>query len=209
MAVALSRDVPGNIIEFGVAEGDSTRILRRASSPKKRLFACDSFKGLPERFENAEVGTFACTPPNIRGVDIVEGFFDASLTPELAARVGRVCLASLDADLYSSTLCALRWLTPLLGSGSILVFDEFVGEQQSEKRAFEDWSRETGIETIKLAEFMRDPSAWGETTDRRVIFQVIGEEALPAPSLTTWGRFKKSPSGMFLLRIRNRLRGKA
>jgi hypothetical protein len=119
LSVALSKRVPGHIVEFGVAQGDSTRVLRRASARSgKRVFACDSFKGLPERFENAEVGTFACEPPRIPGVEIVEGYFEESLTPQLAARVGRVALASLDADLYSSTLCALRWLTPLLGSGS-------------------------------------------------------------------------------------------
>jgi hypothetical protein len=33
-------------------------------------------------------------------------------------------------------MCALTWLTPLLGTGSLLLFDEFLGEQESEKRAF-------------------------------------------------------------------------
>jgi Macrocin-O-methyltransferase (TylF) len=211
LSVALSKRVPGHIMEFGVAEGDSTRTLRRAlGRSDKRLFACDSFEGLPEKFENAEVGTFACEPPKIPGVEIVKGYFEKSLTPELASRVGRVALASLDADLYSSTICALKWLTPLLGSGSLLLFDEFLGEQESEKRAFEDWKRETGISTVLIAEFLRQPSGWGKNIDKRPLFQVIGKEPLcylsePAGSLRD--RLLASPGGIVARRVRNLILG--
>ena len=80
--VGLSFRIPGHIVEFGVADGGSTRVIRRAVSrnerrfpreARKRIFTCDSFKGLPEAFENAGVGTFATTPPSIRRVQIVEG----------------------------------------------------------------------------------------------------------------------------------------
>lgn len=117
IAMHLSHEVEGNIVEFGVFEGASTRVLRhvlnrleqvRARKVQKQIFACDSFEGLSEKFENLEVGTFACQPPNIQGVEVVEGYFEESLTPELARRVGKVAFASLDADLYSSTTCALR-----------------------------------------------------------------------------------------------------
>ena len=183
IAMHLSHEVEGNIVEFGVFEGASTRVLRhvlnrleqvRARKVQKQIFACDSFEGLSEKFENLEVGTFACQPPNIQGVEVVEGYFEESLTPELARRVGKVAFASLDADLYSSTTCALRWLTPLLHTGSLLLFDEFLAGQESEKRAFHDWLAESGIRTIKIAEFVRDPSAGGSSLDVRPLFQVIG-----------------------------------
>jgi Macrocin-O-methyltransferase (TylF) len=212
LSVALSEQVPGDIIEFGVAEGGSTRILRGASRRSgKRVFACDSFEGLQEKFENAEVGTFACEPPKIPGVEIVEGYFEKSLTPELASRVGRVALASLDADLYSSTICALRWLTPLLGSGSLLLFDEFLGEHESEKRAFEDWKRETGVLTVLIAEFLRQPSGWGTKIDKRPLFQVIGDEPLPSlsePAKTMQDRILASPGGRFARRVSKLIRGR-
>jgi len=195
LCVAMSAALPGHIMEFGVAEGASTRTLRRAAASKKRVFACDSFKGLREKFENAEVGTFACEPPRIRGVDIVEGYFEDSLTTELSSRVGRVAFASLDADLYSSTICALRWLTPLLGSGSLLLFDEFLGENESEKRAFEDWRRETGVQTILIAEFLREPSGWGTKIDKRTLFQVIGDELVPKLPNSMRDRILASPFG--------------
>lgn len=188
LALRAARHVPGNVIEFGVAQGESTRAIRRIldrlerddpAAGRKEIFACDSFKGLPEKFEKAEVGTFAGEPPRIPGVEIVEGYFHDSLDQALARRVGKVALASLDADLYSSTLCALRWITPLLQTGSLLLFDEFLGENESEKRAFEDWSEEAGISTILVAEFLREPSGWGDKIDRRPLFQVVGPEELP------------------------------
>jgi hypothetical protein len=196
LAVQLSFQVAGNIIEFGVADGDSTRTLRKALTrrergrlrgPRKSIFACDSFEGLTEKFENAEPGTFACEPPNIRGVQIVKGYFDDSLTPDLARRVGSVALASLDADLYSSTLTALRWLTPLLSTGSLLLFDEYTGENASECRAHQDWCEETGAQTFMLAEFLRDPSGWGANPDRRTLFQVVADEPCRRSQVTTVG----------------------
>ena len=70
--------------------------------------------------------------PRLAGVRLVEGFFENSLTPELASEVGRVSLAHFDADLHASTACALGWLTPLLQPGSLLLFDEFLGEDPAE-----------------------------------------------------------------------------
>jgi Macrocin-O-methyltransferase (TylF) len=182
LAVEASYKVPGNIIEFGVASGDSTRTITKTvrrlersqtGLPAKSVFACDSFEGMPEKYENLEVGHFACKPPKIRGAEIVVGYFDASLTPELAQRVGRVALASLDADLFSSTLCALTWLTPLLGHGSLLLFDEYLGGDEAEKRAHEEWQEVTGVRTEEVGRFPREPAGFGHTPDERVLFQVV------------------------------------
>ncbi len=185
LAVRSAVRVPGNIIEFGVAEGASTRVLKselrrlRRQQPqigRRRLFACDSFLGLPEQFETLAPGTFACKPPRIRGVDFVVGYFDATLDDTLARRVGPVALASLDADLESSTMCALTWLTPLLTPGSLLLFDEFDGDGGAEQRAYEHWSQQTGVQTTQVAEFSRPTAGYGTQSDRRVLFQVVGPE---------------------------------
>lgn len=213
-AVRASYHISGNIVEFGVATGDSTRKIRatldkleveHVEGQRKKVFAFDSFKGLPEKFENAEVGTFAGEVPKISGVEIVEGYFQESLTQELAVRVGKVSFASLDADLYSSTLCALQWLTPLLHTGSILLFDEFLGEKESEKRAFEAWSEESGVRTIKIADLLRQPSGWGEKIDRRTLFQVVGSEELqtrPIARVTDSSKLRKY-LGPFARRLRS------
>jgi len=184
LAVRSAVRVPGNVIEFGVAEGASTRVLRselrhlrrqQSKVGRRQLFACDSFEGLPEPFETLAPGTFACDVPRIRGVEFVVGYFDDTLDDALAGRVGRVALASLDADLESSTLCALRWLTPLLGHGSLLLYDEFDGDGGAERRAHEIWTRETGVVTRQVAEFVRPTAGFGTESDRRVLFQVLDE----------------------------------
>jgi predicted O-methyltransferase YrrM len=184
LAVQLARPIPGNIIEFGTWKGYSTRVIRdelwrcgiwERSQRRKRIYACDSFEGLAEQYENLAAGTFATSVPKLAGVRIVKGFFEDSLTPALAAQVGKVSLAHLDADLYSSTLCALEWLTPLLQPGSLLLFDEFNGEDPMEERAFQDWTAKSGVKTALLAMFGREPSGKGDMTDRRTLFQVIGD----------------------------------
>lgn len=196
IAVRLSHWTPGHIMEFGVYRGNSTRILRRTLSrckraefggPSKRIFACDSFEGLPEGYEKLKPGTFACEPPRIRGVRIVKGYFEDSLTPELAVEVKQVALASLDADLYSSTACVLKWLTPLLGTGSLLLFDEFLSDDCAEKRAFDEWTKESGIRTVKLASFAREPAGHGPIVDERALYQVVGKDTIhPVPPFWDW-----------------------
>jgi hypothetical protein len=96
-------------MEFGVAEGDSNANLAALWGDRRSASShAIPFGGSKRKFANAEVGTFACEPLHIPGVEIVEGYFEESLTPERAARVGRVAFASLDTDLYSATSCALK-----------------------------------------------------------------------------------------------------
>jgi hypothetical protein len=148
-----------------------------------------------------DIGAFATEPPHIRGVNIVKGYFEDSLTDKLAAEIKVVAFASLDADLYSSTLCALNWLTPLLRTGSLLLFDEFLGERESEKRAFEKWSADTGCRTILIGQFLREPSGRGTllsrgVLDQRMLFQVVNDDTLPATPPRGYFRYhlSKHPS---------------
>lgn len=200
LAVQISRPVAGHIMEFGVFQGYSTRILRdelwrtrvwERRQWRKRIYACDSFEGLPEAYEHLPAGTFATEMPRLHGVRIVKGFFDRSLTPELAAEVGTVSLAHIDVDLFESTQTVLAWLTPLLHPGSLLLFDEFAGEDPAEARALLEWRERTGVNVMMLACFGREPSGKGGMTDRRALFQVVGDAALskaaPLP-LIRWRR---------------------
>jgi predicted O-methyltransferase YrrM len=187
LAVQLARPIPGHIVEFGVYKGRSTRTIRDElwmaslwdrGQRRKRIYACDSFRGLPAAYENLPAGNFATPVPRLARVRVVEGFFETSLTPELACQVGRVSLAHFDADLHSSTACALDWLTPLLQPGSLLLFDEFLGEDPAEERAFLEWAQRTGIKTAMLAMFGREPAGRTDTADRRAILQVVGADQI-------------------------------
>lgn len=189
MCVGLSLRVPGHIVEFGVASGHSTRAIRDAlvraqdawpAAPHadKSIFACDSFEGLPSPFEALRAGHFACEPPTIDGVEIVKGYFSQTLTQELERRIGAIAFAHFDADLHSSTACALSFVTSMLVTGSLLLFDEFTAADGAERRAFEEWRQARGIETELVAEFARPPSGGGKRTDRRVAYQVVGPAEL-------------------------------
>lgn len=190
LAVQLARPIPGHIVEFGVYRGRSTRTIRDelwmsrlwdSRQRGKRIYACDSFRGLPDEYENLPVGNFATNIPRLTGVRIVEGFFADSLTEELAREVGKVSLAHFDADLQESTTCALDWVTPLLQPGSLLLFDEFLGEDPAEERAFLDWEQRTGTKTAMLAMFGREPAGRTVTTDRRALLQVVSDEPITKP----------------------------
>jgi hypothetical protein len=202
LAVHLARPVAGNVIEFGVFKGASTRVIRdelyrspvwNFRRPPKRIFACDSFDGLPDDYENLAAGTFATPVPTLRGVRIVKGFFEDSLTPALAKEVGPVSLAHFDADLFSATETALNWIDPLLHGGSLLLFDEFDGTDDAEARAFAEWSERTDHQLTLIAMFGREPSGKGDTPDRRALFQVIGDE------------HHRTPPALLPTRIRRRI----
>lgn len=190
LAMTISRNIPVNIVEFGTWKGYSTRVIRdelwrarlwQPNMPRKRIYACDSFRGLAEDYERLKAGTFATAVPRLLGIRIVNGFFADTLTPALAAEVGQVSFAHLDADLYSSTVTALNWLTPLLRPGSVLLFDEFVGEDPAEARALLEWREQSGIKLALLALFGREPSGKGDMTDRRALFQVVGDDRVRTP----------------------------
>ena len=119
--------------------------------------------------------------------------FEDSLTEQLAQEIGKISLAHLDADLYSSTLTALTWMTPLLQPGSVLLFDELIGEDPAEARALREWQRVSGVQLALLALFGREPSGKGGMSDRRAIFQVVGDKQI-----------RKSPP-LFPVRLRRRL----
>lgn len=214
LAVKLSADVPGHVLEFGVFNGQSIMSIRDAVEshysrgvlrrrPVKRIYGFDSFEGLREKFENVGVGYFATEVPKIPRVTLVKGYFEESLTPELAAEIGTVSFAHLDADLYSSTKFVLEWLTPLLQTGSLLLFDEFLGENKSEKRALDEWVDSSGVRVVPLADFSRNPSGHGPRVDKRVLFQVVRESPLqPLPKFT----MPRQLQGPFLPKIKRRVR---
>ncbi len=168
--------VRGDYLEFGVFEGMGFRLAMRTASKvlpaerkqprhpdRPRFFAFDSFQGLPptDAERDAQVfseGDFSATrrtfEKHVRGASkswetaVVEGFFDRSLTPELYERhaMKRAAFVSIDCDLYASTRDALRFVTPLLQTGTVLYFDDWFtssGDMRlGEAGACADWLAE-------------------------------------------------------------------
>ncbi len=139
--------VLGDYAEFGVFRGqtfveawDAARRFKRADV---KLWAFDGFAGLPELDGPDQGGPFAAQQfdapraefeATLRRhrvdrsrVEVVEGFFDASLAPERRAAIGleQVAIAWVDCDLYTSTVPVLDYLTDRLADGAVLVFDDW------------------------------------------------------------------------------------
>jgi O-methyltransferase len=60
-------------------------------------------------------------------IKTVKGFYDDSLTPELAASLlpRKAAVIYVDCDLYKSTIPVLKFIVPFLQKGTVIVFDDW------------------------------------------------------------------------------------
>lgn len=143
-------DRPGHFVECGVAAGGSSVLLawliKKYSKRERRLFAADSFEGLPapgtsdtRGGKNADTlgwgqGTCAAPLDSLEALaarvgvgDIirpVRGFFHESLPP-VRDEIGSIALLHLDGDWYESTMTILSQLYPLCEPGAYLQLDDY------------------------------------------------------------------------------------
>ena len=141
--------VPGDYLEFGVFRGqsfilalESARKVLKGQRGSRRFFAFDSFAGLPDVDPDKDSGIFQrgdfsaeehrfrrniAKPARGWPVVVVPGFFSESLTDGLRAQhqMTHAAFAVIDCDIYASTAEVLRFLAPLLHSGSVLYFDDW------------------------------------------------------------------------------------
>jgi tetratricopeptide (TPR) repeat protein len=139
-AVALSN---GNrpFYEFGVWMGESFKYLMKSFDTG---YGFDTFEGLPETWRSVPKGTYTSygAIPKIDGANFVVGEFKDTLPKFFEEPRPKASLINFDADLYSSTLCALTNARPVIDSDTILIFDEFIinqNWQQDEFKALNDF----------------------------------------------------------------------
>lgn len=150
-AVDICKNGPdGNFVECGVAGGGSSGLLSaviKEFSPSRRLFACDSFCGLPPTSEkdvnrtgiNAEDcgwGAGTCAAPEASVLELcdklgtrtfittIKGFFEDTL-PNQASSFGPISFLHMDGDWYSSTKTILENLYDRLVPGAYVQVDDF------------------------------------------------------------------------------------
>lgn len=139
----IGRDVPLDYLEFGVAQGNSMRLISSVfTSPYARFYGFDSFMGLPERWQMHDVGAFSNkgNPPRIddERVSFVKGWFQNSVPPFLDVyrySRGRPVLVHIDADLYSATLFLLASLWAHIEE-YFFIFDDFIFDEVVALRDF-------------------------------------------------------------------------
>lgn len=140
---------PGLVLEFGVRRGTSITIIAEAA--RQEVHGFDSFEGLPEGWGNEQAGVLTTgrqLPPVPPNVTLHAGWFDDTLAPFLDAHPGPVRLLNIDSDIYSSARTVLCGLADRMRPGTILVFDEFIGNRtwaDDEYRAFHEFIAATGF----------------------------------------------------------------
>jgi hypothetical protein len=165
MALVTCNKVPGDYCEFGVYEGltfaHAWHAARLYALTAMRFHAFDSFAGLPEPSGPDADGSFRrgefAAPrssferalrragADLSRVTVTEGWFDQTLTPPTAEKIGltHVAVAWIDCDLYSSTVSVLDFLAPLLPDGAVLCFDDWfcfnARADRGQQRAVTEW----------------------------------------------------------------------
>jgi hypothetical protein len=162
----------GVVLEFGVFQGDSLRLLRDVFGPP--VIGYDSFAGLPHAWDRSPghaplpQGYFRCRPPAIDGAELVIGDFADTVAQDLTRRGQPIRLAHIDCDLYSSCATVLTALGPWLQVGTVLLFDELVGFETS---AYQNWRQG---EWRALQESGIRCRALGRTAHTQCAVQVLG-----------------------------------
>jgi len=142
-------DVPGALLEFGVATGTTLRILM-SELPDRTVAGFDVFSGLPEDWRSGfPAGMFGQeTLPVVPGAELVVGLFADTLPGYLAEHHEPVAMLHIDSDLYSAATTVLELVGPRLVEGSVVLFDEYFnypGWQEGEHRAWQEYVTKTGL----------------------------------------------------------------
>ncbi len=111
--------------EFGVWRGKSFSYL---IDKYKFGYGFDTFIGIPEDWYNEPKGSYTSDGyiPDIDGGEFIKGDFKETLPDFFSIDRPLASLINFDADLYSSTICALKNSKNIIDEKTILIFDEFI-----------------------------------------------------------------------------------
>jgi hypothetical protein len=170
-------DRPGDVCEFGVAQGATSLLLaNEILGTEKKLWLFDSFQGLPKPTERDELiddifrlgsmeayeGTMAFPEtvvlaklqllgfPQAR-LRIVPGFIEQSISrSELP---NRVCLAYVDFDLYQPIATALEFLAKAVTPGGVIIVDDYGFFSSGAKAAVDEFLAKQGNRFLREIPF--------------------------------------------------------
>lgn len=183
LETAVMNNVSGDYHEFGVFKGRSFirnarsffSLLKPEEAATMKFWAYDSFEGLPETHDEYAPshfgkGAFSASQAEFMGnieraginrnqVEIIAGFYDQSLTPDVAARIfnkRKIAMTYIDCDIYESAVPIFNFITSGLQVGSVIVIDDWVRHHchpaHGMQRAFNEWlERNPNIRMNQLA----------------------------------------------------------
>ena len=169
------------ILEFGVADGNSLRILRDYFDESYYVGAFDTFTGLPETWKDFDgnlvgrgvKGRFTThgIPPDIANVDFYKGLFSKTISEyKELYEDNQIGFLNVDCDLYSSTNDVLNGLTDQISKDTIIFFDEWYYKHSlkysdHEQKAFHEWVIRNNIKYEEIDY----PNIDKETVEQKII----------------------------------------
>lgn len=135
-------NLEGLVLEFGVYNGKSIRNI--ASIVDSEVHGFDSFEGIPENWNDEPSGSYSANgelPAVPSNVTLHQGWFEETIPGFIKENNGPIRFMNIDCDLYSSTKTIFYLLGPQVVSGTVIVFDEFIGYkswQEDEFKAFQE-----------------------------------------------------------------------
>ena len=138
----------GLVLEFGVRFGMTIRQI--AGLVDQEVHGFDSFEGLPEDWHNERKGSYTtnnaipAVPSNVR---LHKGWFEDTLPEFVKTHRDPVRFVNIDCDLYSATKTVLDTLSSQIIPGTVIVFDEYMGNEhwrEDEFKAFQEAVRAYG-----------------------------------------------------------------
>lgn len=153
-------NIPGDIVECGVAYGGSAALMALSSTGHARnLWMFDTFQGLPQPspenpdhpIASAYAGAFRASLEEVRasfrklGIDghviMVQGLFEETLP---GCGIKSIALLHVDGDWYESVRATLEHLYDRVSPGGIVQFDDY-GHWAGARRAIDEFIKERGI----------------------------------------------------------------
>jgi tetratricopeptide (TPR) repeat protein len=125
--------------EFGVWRASSFKYLIKVF---KKGYGFDTFTGLPEDWDvghhTEKEGSYSSdgNVPKIKGGEFIVGKFENTLPVFFSESRPMASVINFDADLYSSTICALNFSKSVMDKDTILIFDEFLINESWEQDEF-------------------------------------------------------------------------
>lgn len=155
------RNVPGDIAELGVFQGDFASLMNKMM-PERTLHLFDTFEGFAEQDRAYEIEQGYTREEKFLGkwefantsVDLVlgkmsapekcvvhKGYFPSTIPVEEK----QYALVSLDCDLYAPMLAGLRYFVPRLSLGGYIMMHDYNDEDfRGNKKAVEECEKEFG-----------------------------------------------------------------
>ena len=139
--------------EFGVWRGEAFKYLIKFFG---KGYGFDTFEGLPEKWHDTDSGTYSGDGrvPDIKGGEFFVGKFEDTLPEFFLKKRPMASLINFDADLYSSTKCALDHSYSVIDNKTVLIFDEFINNKNwelDEYKALNDFCAENSYDYTVLA----------------------------------------------------------